>query len=347
MSNIKVKKSNFGLLSDGRKVTLYTVSNGKMSFSACDYGCTLTSILLPAENDHHVDVLLGFHSLEGYLNSDSCFGTVVGRYANRIGGASFKANGQEYHLDKNDGENTLHGGFDRFEKKVWSSKIVKTKNGSGILFSRISYDGEQGFPGEYVINVTYTLNEKNELTLDYQAIGTKDSPVNLTNHAYFNLRGYNGGDVGDQLLRLNCPHVLEVSKSLIPTGKLLDVKGTCFDFTQEKPIGRDIGQTFAGYDHCFCRENPDNSLEEIAKVTDPLSGRTMTVKTTMPGVQLYTANFIDGICGKNGFKYSNHGAYCLETQHYPDAPNKENFPNSLVKAGEEYHHLTQYIFTWK
>jgi aldose 1-epimerase len=345
MSNIKVKKSTFGVLSDGREVSLYTVSNGQMSFSATDYGCTLTSIILPAKNNQTIDALLGFHSLEGWLNNDSCFGTVVGRYANRIGSASFKLDGQEFKLDRNDGQNTLHGGFDRWEKKLWSSQIVKTKNGKGILFSRVSYDGEQGFPGELVVNVTYTLNEKNELTLDYQAVGSKDCPVNLTNHAYFNLKGYNGGDVGDQKLELNCPYVLEVSDELIPTGKLLDVKDTCFDFTKPKLIGQDISETAHGYDHCFCLDNYDGSLRQIGKVTDPASGRSMVVKTTMPGVQFYTANFIDGIVGKNGFKYSNHGAFCLETQHYPDAPNKENFPDSVLKKGDEYHHITQYIFT--
>lgn len=345
MASLKVKKSTFGILSDGREVALYTVSNGKMSFSAMEYGCTLTSIILPKKNGQTVDALLGFSTFDGWVNDGSCFGTVVGRFANRIGGSAFTLNGKEYQLDKNDGENCLHSGFDRYEKKMWSSKIVKNKFGAGVEFTRISYDGEQGFPGEVKLSVTYTLNEKNELSILYKALSDQDTPINLTNHAYFNLKGYNGGDVSDQIVEMNCSKVLEVSDVLIPTGKYLDVKGTCFDFTKPKKIGQDMGQTAHGYDHCFCIDDYDGTLKQIAKVTEPESGLSMTVKTTLPGVQMYTANFMTGVVGKNGFPYKDHGAYCFETQFYPDAPNKPEFPSCIAKKGEEFTSTTQYIFS--
>ena len=345
MSNMKLKKAKFGLLSDGTKVHLYTISNGKMSFSATDYGCTITSIMLPAKNGTQVDALLGYSSFEGYLNSGLCFGTVVGRYANRIGGASFTLDGVKYTLDQNDGKNTLHGGFDRYEKKMWKAKKIRTSAGLGVQFTRTSYDGEQGFPGNVKIKVTYTLNEDNTITLDYKAKTDKATPINLTNHAYFNIKGYNGGSVLDQELTLDCPEYLEVDAGLIPTGKRIAVKDTPFDFTRPKLIGKDFAKMGSGYDHCYCLAKPNKEVcVHFATVCDPASGRKMHVATTQPGVQFYSANWIDGVQGKQGFIYHNHDALCLETQAFPDSPNKQDFPATILRPGEEYHEVTEYSF---
>lgn len=344
MSNLKFKKVKFGTLYDGRKVHLYTVSNGSMSFSAIDYGCTITSILLPAKGGKKVDVLLGCSTLEGYASSGSCFGTVVGRFANRIGGASFSLNGKTYQLDKNDGENCLHGGFDRYEKKLWSAKKIRTDKGLGIEFSRTSPAGEQNMPGNLKIKVTYTLNEDNELTLDYSAKTDAPTPVNLTNHAYFNLKGYDGGSIEDQELKMDCSKFVEVDEHLIPSGKLCSVdEKKAFDFRVPKLIGKDMKETGSGYDHAYCIDSYNGSLVEFAVLKDPASGRTMTVSTTLPACQIYTANFIDGF-GKNGYPLKAHDAVCMETESYPDSPNHENFPSCIVTPEKPYHETTVYKF---
>jgi len=346
MGNLSFKKNRFGQLSNGSKVHLYTISNGKMSFSTTDYGCTITSIILPAREGKKVDVLVGFDSLEGYLTHGGCYGTIVGRFANRIGNGTFTLDGVKYNLDINNGPNTLHGGFDRWERKVWKAKKVHNKNGLGIEFTRKSYDGEQGMPGNVKISVTYLLNENNVLTLDYRATTDKATPINMTNHAYFNLKGVHGGTIEDQILKMDCDKYLEIDDGLIPTGKLLDVKNTAFDFTSPKTIGQDIKQTGDGYDHCYCLTNPSENEEPrlFAELKDPASGRKMTVATTQPGVQLYTANSIAGIVGKDNFEFVDHGAVCIETQHYPDSPNKKEFPTTILRPGEEYHQITQYGF---
>jgi len=344
---MKLKKAKFGLLSDCQKVHLYSISNGKMSFSVTDYGCALTSILLPQANGQPVDILLGFSTLDGYINNNLSFGSVVGRFANRIGGASFTLDGKKYSLDRNDGQNTLHGGFDRYEKKIWSAKKIHTENGCGIKFTRTSYDGEQGFPGNVKIAVTYLLTDNNTLRIEYNAKSDKPTPINLTNHSYFNLKGYNGGSILDQTLMLDCNEYLEFDDALVPTGKRLSVKNTPFDFTSAKEIGKDFDKVGSGYDNCYClREHACDELVEFANLCDTASGRKMTVATTQPGAQLYSANWIDGTRGKNGYRYSNHEALCIETQAFPDSPNKPDFPSSILRPGEEYHQVTEYRFTF-
>ena len=343
----KLKKSRYGLLSDGTKIHLFTISNGKMSVSVTNYGAILTSILLPAKGGGDVDVLLGFSTLDGFIRDDCSFGATVGRFANRIGGASFTLDGVKYDLDKNDnGENMLHGGFDRWEKKVWKAKKVKTENGIGVKFTHISPDGEQKFPGTVKASVTYTLSEDNALTIEYEAETDKPTPINLTNHAYFNLKGYAGGSIEDQELQMFCSKYVEPSDKLIPTGKLIDVEGTPYDFKKPHFIGRDIAKTGMGYDHCYCIDGftPEKKLNLAAIVKDPASGRKMVVKTTEPGVQLYTANFLNNVHGKNGFVYQKHGALCLEAEAYPDSPNKSEFPSCIVRPGEKYRQVTQYAF---
>lgn len=347
MSVLEFSKASFGTLYSGEEAHLYTVSNGSMSFSATDYGCTITSILLPSDGGRKTDVLLGCTTLEGYAASGSCFGTIVGRFANRIGGASFSLNGVSYPLDKNDGKNCLHGGFDRYEKKLWTAEEISTDKGLGIEFSRVSHDGEQGMPGNVALNVIYTLNESNELTLEYFARADKPTPVNLTNHAYFNLKGYDGGSIDDQELQLDCSKFVEVNKSLIPTGRLSSVdEKPAFDFRTPKLFGRDIKKTGGGYDHAYCIDahNKSGSLVKFAVLRDPASGRTMTVSTTLPACQIYTANFLDGIVGKNGYIHHARDAVCMETEAYPDAPNHKEFPSCIVTPEKPYHEITVYKF---
>ena len=349
MSNLTIKENEFGLLANGDKVKLFTVSNGNMSVSVSDFGPTLTSIMLPTSSGAPVDVLLGFSTLEGFVQDDCSFGTGIGRYANRIGNASFELDGKKFKLDENDANRTLHGGFDRWEKKVWLAEQVDTKFGKGISFSRLSPDGEQGFPGNLKVRQVITLDGDNNLTLEYFATTDAPTVINLTNHAYFNLKGYNGGTVYDQELVLNCDSVLETEKTNpLPTGKKTPVAGTPFDFTKPKLIGKDIDQVPPGYDHCYCVTGykADGSLYDLGYVKDPASGRKMGVKTDQPGVQLYTGNYIEGKKGKNGFVYHKHGALCLETQDFPNAPNEPSFPSTVLRPGEEYHRVTQYCFSF-
>ena len=345
MGTLKFKKTKFGTLYNGKDVHLFTVSNGKMSVSFSDYGCTITSIVLPAKNGKEIDVVLGCSTLEGFASDNLSFGTVVGRFANRIGDAKFKLDGKEYKLDNNDSGNCLHGGFDRYEKKVWTARKILTPKGIGVEFSRFSPDGEQGMPGELHVKVAYTLNLKNELTIEYTAVSDRPTPVNLTNHAYFNLKGYNGGTIYDQELQLDCSKFVEVSDKLIPTGKLLSVDDNpVFDFRKPKLLGKDIEATGNGYDHAYCVDDFDGHLKKFAVLKDPESGRTMTVSTTLPGCQVYTGNWIEGSVGKNGFVHKRHGAVCLETESYPDTPNHPEFPSCIVTPDKQYHEITVYKF---
>ena len=351
---MKVTKQKFGMLSDGTKVNLFTAKNDHMSFSCTDYGCTLTSIVLKNLDGTKTDVLLGFSTLEGYLNTKFCFGAIVGRFANRIGKAEFTLNGKKYPLDKNDGPNTLHGGFDGYDKMMWKGKIIDEDKYCGVKFTRISPDGEQGFPGNVKLTITYLLDENNNLSCTYTAETDKATPINITNHAYFNLAG--NGNVGEHTLRMNSTKVLEVSPKLIPTGKLLDVKGTAFDFTKEKKIGKEIKTLGPGYDHCYVTEmydpkNPqcglplnDSDLVEFCEVKEPTKGHEMSVYTNMEGCQFYTGNYIKGILGKNGRVYDTHDAFCLETQCFPDTPNQKSFPTCILEPGQKMKAKTVYSF---
>ncbi len=347
MANLELKKNIFGRLSDGTEIELYTVNNGKMSFSSTNYGCTLTSIMLPTAKGAFVDVLLGFSTLDGWVGDGYCFGTGVGRFANRIGGASFTLDGKKYQLDDNDSGRTLHGGFTRWEKKVWNHKEVETKYGRGVEYSRVSPDGEQGFPGNLSAKQIFTLSEDNILTLEYFATTDAPTPISITNHAYFNLKGYDGGTIRDQEAMFNADTVLEIKEDHLPTGKILNVEGTPFDFRTPRLISSQIEKLPFGFDDCFCVngfDEKDFKLRDFGYVKDPASGRKMSVRTTQPGVQFYTANFLDGVKGKNGHPYGKQEALCLETQGYPDAPNKSEFPNSILRPGETYHQVTQYVF---
>ena len=351
---MKVKKQKFGMLSDGTKVHLYTVKNNHMSFSVTDYGCTITSILLENERGVKTDVVLGFSTLEGYLNTKLCFGTIVGRYANRIGGGCFNLNGHKYELDKNDGQNTLHGGYFGFDKIVWNSEIIEEKNRCGVKFTRFSPDGEQGFPGNVKIVITYLLDTNNNLICNYSAETDSATPINITNHSYFNLAGR--GTICNHLLKLNSTKYLEIGDDLIPTGKFIDVTDTPFDFSTQKEIGKDIAEVKPGYDHCYVTTAydefnkqcgvplNDDKLIHFANLIEPTSKREMNVYTNMEGCQVYTANWIQDVVGKNGVVYNNHDGLCLETQVFPDSPNKINFPTCVLEPGQKLKAKTIYSF---
>ncbi|MCQ2591498.1 MAG: galactose mutarotase [Treponema sp.] len=350
---MNITKQRFGVLSDGTEVSLFTVKNDNMSFSCTDYGCTLTSIVLNNKKSVKTDVLLGFSTLEGYLNTKYCFGTVVGRFANRIGTASFTLNGKKYELDKNDGPNTLHGGFFGYDKIMWDAEIIESEEQCGVKFSRLSPDGEQGFPGNVKLEITYLLDTKNNLTCYYTAETDAPTPINITNHAYFNLAG--NGSVKDHTVKMNSDYILEVSPVLIPTGKLLEVKGTPFDFTSEKKIGEELAKVGAGYDHCYVTTAygkdkkcgvplEDGPLVDFAVVKDSKTGNEMDVLTNMEGCQFYTGNYIKGLIGKNGVVYQNHDAFCLETQCFPDTPNKPDFPTCILEPGQKMKAKTIYAF---
>ena len=351
---MKIKKQKWGVLADGTKVHLYTISNDNMSFSCTDYGCTITSIVVKDKFGKDTDVIVGHSTFDGYVNGDKFFGAAVGRFANRIGKAEFSIGDKTYKLDKNDGLNTLHGGFDGYNKMMFKAHIIETKKSSGIQFTRVSPDGEQGFPGNCEMSISYILDLNNNLTISYKATTDKATPVNLTNHAYFNLAG--NGNIGEHIMKMNSSKILEVNSKLIPTGKLLDVKGTPFDFTKEKKIGKDIKQIGVGYDHCYVTEmfDPakadcglplsDTDLVEFATVYEPTKGIEMSVYTNMEGCQFYTANFIKGTIGKHGRVYNSHDAFCLETQCFPDTPNKKDWPSCILKPGQEMKTKTIYSF---
>lgn len=350
---MEIKKEVFGTLSDGSVASIYTVSNGKMSFSVTDYGCIITSILLPDERYGKADVVLGYSTLAGYTTGTASFGAIVGRFANRIGNSKFSVDGKEYKLDVNSGKNdSLHGGFLRYDKLMWKSKIVSDENGLGVCFSRTSHDMEQGFPGNVEYEITYTLNEKNQISLTYRAKADKSTPVNITNHSYFNLAGR--GKVYDHVVQLKCPSYLEVDEYLIPTGKLAAVDNSAFDFRKPKPIGKEIAKVGVGYDHCYVTDvyKPgmksafEGELKEVGTVTEPVTGRTMKVYSNQIGIQFYTGNYLNGEVGRDGMIYNKHEAFCLETQCFPDTPNKKEFPSCILTPGEQYEAVTIYEFSW-
>jgi len=348
---MKVSKKTFGLLSNGKKVHLYTLKAGDLSLSISTLGATWTSLLVPSRSKGTDDVLLGYGSFDGYVNNKYFLGVTVGRFANRIGGAKFSLGGRDHYLFKNAGENTLHGGRMPFSSRVWKAEAYEEPDGVFVRFELKSPDGEEGFPGNLVAAVSYGLTKSNEIVADYTAKVDAPCPVNLTNHAYYNLAGEGRGmDVLSTELKLYCPSYLEVDETLIPTGKILPVKNTPLDFQIRKPIGKDIGPLVStgigGYDHCFVVDGEIGKLRPFAEVYDPFSGRSMRGFTTQPGLQLYTANSISSLQGKIGSVYEKHGAFCLETQHYPDSPNQSGFPSAIFGPGQDYQERAVFAFDW-
>lgn len=332
---------------DGEAVTQYTLTNPSgMQVSILNYGGTLTDIVTPDKNGNKGNVILGFDSLSGYLQKGNpYFGSLIGRYGNRIANGKFTLDGKEYTLAGNNDGNSLHGGIKGFDKVIW--KAEKPAGDSSLKLTYLSKDGEEGYPGNLSVEVIYTLTADNALKIDYTATTDKATPVNLTNHAYYNLSAGKDSTILDHQLMINAGKFTEVNANLIPTGKLPDVKGGSMDFTAEKVIGRDIQQVKGGYDHNWVLNKKGNDLDKIATLYHPGSGRLMEVWTTEPGVQFYSGNFLDGTLTntKGGAKYVKHAALCLETQHFPDSPNQPAFPTTILKPGETYRQTTIYKFS--
>ncbi len=345
---MKVSKSFFGNLSDGREVYAYTLDNGMgMTVKVMEYGAALLEINVPGK-DGLVDVLLAHESLLGYENNGSAHGATVGRNSNRIGNSRFELNGKVYELDKNDGKNNLHGGFNRWYERMWEAAFDESNDDASITFSLLSPDMDQGFPGEVSVAVTYTLTADNELIIHYNATTDADTIINMTNHSYFNLEGHDAGSICNHLVQIKSDYFTETDSELIPTGRMIPVAGTPMDFNVEKAIGQDIDANYdaikfgSGYDSNWGLDN-NGEVELAATLYSPVSGIMMEVYTDLPGIQMYTGNFLDDK-GKNGAVYTRNSGVALETQYYPDAMNHDDFKKPIVKAGEEYDTTTVYKF---
>jgi aldose 1-epimerase len=315
------------------------------------YGAIVVSIKVPDRNGKVDDVVVGHDTLEGYLTRSRFFGAAVGRYGNRIGGAQFTLDGRTYPLAKNNGPNHLHGGLKGFDKVVWQAAVKEDPRGASVSFTRTSPDGEEGYPGTLDVSITYVVTAKGELVIEYQAKTDKPTHVNLTNHSYFNLAGDGSGDVLGHRLRLVADRYTPVDAGQIPTGELAPVAGTPFDFRTETPIGARIDADHeqlrigGGYDHNFVITRKGEGLSPAARVVEPTTGRTLEVSTTEPGVQFYSGNRLDGsITGKSGHVYRARTGFCLETQHFPDSPNKPQFPTTVLRPGETYRSTTVFRF---
>jgi len=348
-----VQEQPFGT-QDGRQVNLYTLTNSHgVEIKAMNYGGIIISIKVPDRKGQFADIVLGHDKLEGYIPNPPYFGAIVGRYANRIANGEFTLDDKTYHLPKNDGPNTLHGGTDKtFNKVVWDAEPLKGK--TGVAFSYLSHDGDDGFPGNLHMKVTYTLTDTNELVIDYEATTDKATPINVSQHSYFNLKGQGDGDILDHDIMINADRFTPVDKNLIPTGELRPVKGTPFDFTKSTRIGSRIDDNYEqlvlghGYDHNFVLNRKGSGLVLAARVYEPTTGRVLEVSTTQPGVQFYTGNFLDGtITGTDGKVYKRRYGLCLETQHFPDSPNHPSFPNTILRPGEKFHQTTVFKFSAK
>lgn len=344
-----VEKQDFGT-ADGQPISLYTLTNSHgMSVSIMNYGATVVKLIVPDRNGKEGDVVLGFDDLSGYLKKDNdpYFGATIGRYGNRIAKGQFSLDGHSYQLPINNGSNSLHGGVKGFDKQVWQAKVVST-NPPTILFSRVSPDGEEGFPGTMKVSVRYTLTDKDQFVVNFLATTDKPTIVNLTHHSYFNLAGEGNGTILDEILTLNADAYTPVNDTLIPTGEIKKVYGTPMNFLQPCPIGariEQIGDKPVGYDHNFVLKDPGSGVRWIATVQDPKSGRRMKVYSDQPGVQFYTGNFLDGtITGKQGHVYQQYAALCLEPQHFPDSPNNPKFPSVVLRPGQTYHSTIIYTF---
>jgi len=348
-----ITRQTWGKTGAGEAVDLYTLTNGKgASVQIATLGGTVVSLKVPDKAGTLGDVVLGFDSLDGYLGAHPFFGVLVGRYGNRIGNAQFTLDGKTYTLAKNNGVNTLHGGRKGFDKYVWKAREVPSPDGLAIELTHVSPDGDEGYPGTLSVTVRYTWTESMGLRIDYAATTDKPTVLNLTNHSYFNLSAGASPTIHDHTLHLFADTFTPVDKGLIPTGELRNVAGTPFDFRKPRRIGEFIDATDeqvvfgGGYDHNFVFRQPPGTMRLGARVVDPASGRVLELTTTEPGVQFYTGNFLDGsVKGRGGKAYVKRSGFCLETQHYPDSPNKPAFPSVVLRPGESYKTTTQYTFS--
>ena len=342
-----ITREDFGKTNDGTAVDLYTLTNSRgMTVKIITYGAIVTHIVVPDRGGKTGDVILGFDNLAQYLGSHPYFGAIVGRYGNRIAKGRFTLNGTAYKLATNDGANHLHGGLKGFDKKVWKAEPMSTADGPALKMTYLSKDGEEGYPGNLTSTVIYTVTGKNELKIEYTATTDKVTPINLTNHAYFNLAGPGSGDVLAHEVTMAADRYTPVDDTLIPTGQIATVKGTPMDFTKPETIGSRIAQVKGGYDHNYVISMEGSAAPVFAvRVREPRSGRIMEVLTTQPGVQFYTGNFLDGSLKGVGGVYKKQYGFCLETQHFPDSPNQPKFPSSILEPGKSYHHITIYRFS--
>ena len=342
--------ASFGKMTDGTEAQLFTLTNTHgLKATITNYGGTLTSLLVPDKNGRLSDVVLGFDNLSGYLSpeftkSNPYFGALIGRYGNRIAKGKFTVEGKQYTLATNNGENALHGGKKGYDRVLWQAQPGTAADGQTLTLTYLSKDGEEGYPGNLNITVVYTLTNDDALRIDYTATTDKATPVNLTNHAYFNLGLGTAPDILGHEVVIPADRYTVVDAGLIPTGELRPVKGTPFDFTTPHRIGERIGQVPGGYDHNWVL-NQTEGMHAAASVYEPTSGRTMEVTTTEPGLQFYTGNFLDGtLKGKGGTAYGRHAGFCLETQHFPDSPNQPRFPNTILKPGQALKSSSVYQF---
>jgi len=335
-----------GTTRDGEKVEKFALSNSKgLTAAVMNLGGILISFKMPDRTGAVEEITLGFDTLDEYLAGHPYFGAIIGRFANRIAQGKFQLDGVEYRLACNEKNiNHLHGGNVGFDKVVWQAEPFKNSSSAGLRLSYLSPDGEEGYPGNLRVSVTYTLNEENELKFEYRAEADKATPVNLTNHAYWNLAGAGSGSILDHELLLNCSRYLPVNEALIPTGEMRTVQGTPMDFTTPKPINTDMDKVPGGYDHCFVVDPSDQKLTLIARLYEPKSGRGMRILTTKLGVQFYTGNLLHKIRGGGGALFDKHGALCLETEFFPDAVNQPDFPSAILRPGETYRHTTVHRF---
>lgn len=348
-----VTRAPFGVTPGGDSVDLFTLTNPHgMEVRVMTYGGIIVSIKVPDRTGAFDDVVLGYDSLAGYLRSSPYFGAIVGRYGNRIAHGTFTIDGESYHLDKNNGPNALHGGVKGFDKVVWRAESIKHDSTVGVLLTHTSPDGDQGYPGTVQARVSYALTPDNKLIVSYHATTDKATPINLTQHSYFNLAGAGKGDILGHVMMINADRYTPVDSTLIPTGELAPVAGTPFDFRTPTAIGARIGQADqqlkngGGYDHNFVLNRNGDTLSLAARVLEPTTGRVLTVTTTQPGVQFYTGNFLDGtITGKGGHVYQRRYGFCLETQHFPDSPNHPTFPTTILRPGQEYQSQTVFRFS--
>jgi aldose 1-epimerase len=338
-------------------ISLFQLKNRSgLSVSVTNYGAIITNIITPDLDGQLADIALGFNSLEEYVNSvdKPFFGAVVGRFGNRIASGKFSLDGADYQLANNDGGvNHLHGGKYGFDKVIWSAEPFTEEAASGVRLTYHAKDGEEGYPGHLHISVTYTLRDTNELVVDYHATTDQPTPLNPTQHSYFNLKGEGQGNVLDHVVQINAREFIPIDTSAIPSGEIRAVAGTPFDFTAPKPIGQDIRQdeeqikNGLGYDHCFVLDptQKEGDLTKAAFVTEPTTGRTLEVLTTEPGVQFYSGNYLDGrLSGKSGQPYLHRGGFCLETEHFPDSPNQAHFPTTILRPGETFASRTVFRF---
>jgi aldose 1-epimerase len=345
-----IPQQKFGALPDGREVTLYTLRNAKgMEVRIMNYGGLVQSVKVPDKNGTMGDVSLGYDDLQGYLTNTPYFGALVGRYGNRIAKGKFSLDGQEYTLAVNNGVNALHGGLKGFDKQMWDCHPEMTSQGPSLRLHYVSKDGEEGYPGNLDVTAVYTLTDDNGLRLEFTATTDKDTVVNLTHHSYWNLRG--SGTILDHVVYINADKYTPVDSTLIPTGELAPVEGTPFDFRTPTAIGARIHDDNEqlkfgnGYDHNWVINNP-GSLQVIARVSEPTTGRVMEVLSDQPGLQFYSGNFLDGtITGKGGWTYQFRDAFVMEPQHFPDSPNHPDFPTTELKPGETYHNTIEYRFS--